>query len=80
MTTQISLRLSDETVRELDTLVAAGRYRSRAGAVERALAREIRRALAERDLEILLRTQNDPDPDDLAALAAWGQQHPIPLD
>ncbi len=80
MSTQISLRLSDEIVRELDALVAAGRYRSRATAVEQALLHELRRALAERDLEILERTKDEPDPDDLAGLARWAADQPMDVD
>lgn len=80
MSTQISVRLSDETVRELDALVAEGRYRSRATAVERALFHELRRALALRDLEILDRAKDEPDPDDLDALARWGARQPVDID
>jgi Arc/MetJ-type ribon-helix-helix transcriptional regulator len=80
VTTQIAVRLSDELVKQLDVLVAEGRYRSRATAVERALARELRRALAVRDLEILERSKDEPDPDDLAGFLAWTEANPVPLD
>ena len=63
-----------------DELVADGTYRSRATAVERALFRELRRALALRDLEILARTEDGPEPDDLDALAAWGSRQPMDID
>lgn len=68
MTTQIAVRLSDEVVRQIDDLVAQGQASSRASIVERALRRELRRLLAERDLEILAQSGDDLD---LAALSAW---------
>lgn len=80
MSIQVSLRLSDEIVEVLDELVADGTYRSRATAVERALFRELRRALALRDLEILERTEDGPELDDLDALAAWGSRQPMDID
>jgi Arc/MetJ-type ribon-helix-helix transcriptional regulator len=79
MSTQISVRLSDEAVRTLDALVAEGRARSRASVIDRALERELRRLVAERDLEILERTKDDPDPDDLAGFVAWTEAHPVAL-
>jgi Arc/MetJ-type ribon-helix-helix transcriptional regulator len=80
MSTQISVRLSEEIVEVLDELVADGTYRSRATAVERALFHELRRALALRDLEILERTKDEPDLDDLAGLARWGSDQPVDVD
>lgn len=80
MTIQISVRLSDVAVKTLDTLVLEGSDRSRASVIERALEREFRRRIAERDLEVLLRTRDDPDPDDLAGFVAWTAAHPIALD
>lgn len=77
MSTQIAVRLPDDMVQVVDALVASGRARSRASLVERALAREIRRLEAERDIAIL---QGDPAPDDLAPLAAWAARQPLDLD
>ena len=68
MSTQITVRLSDELVVLVDELVATGRARSRASVVERALARELRRHLAERDVAIL---RGAAAPDDLDDLARW---------
>ena len=73
MSTQITVRLPDELVSLVDALVDAGRARSRASVVERALEREMRRELAARDVAIL---QGAPD-DDLDALAAWAQSRPV---
>ena len=53
MTTQIAVRLPDDMVSELDSLIAAGEAPSRASVIEQALRRELRRHLAERDLRIL---------------------------
>jgi Arc/MetJ-type ribon-helix-helix transcriptional regulator len=70
MTTQIAVRLADETVERLDGLVAAGEAPSRASVIERALAREFRRLIAERDSAILAALGPDPDMDALAEYAA----------
>ncbi|MBM3686380.1 MAG: ribbon-helix-helix protein, CopG family [Actinobacteria bacterium] len=68
MTTQIAVRLPDDIVLQLDALVADGSAPSRASIVERALRRELRRFLAERDLRILDDSGDDPG---LAAVSAW---------
>lgn len=75
MSTQITVRLSDDVVRAVDELVSSGADRSRASVVERALERELRRVAAERDVAILRAT---PPDEDLAALAAWTQSPPLP--
>ena len=53
MSKQIAVRLSDELVEFVDEIVSSGRQRSRAAVVSRALERERRRVLAERDAKIL---------------------------
>jgi Arc/MetJ-type ribon-helix-helix transcriptional regulator len=53
MSKQIAVRLPDELVQFVDRAVTSGYARSRAGVVTRALEREHRRAVAERDAEIL---------------------------
>jgi Arc/MetJ-type ribon-helix-helix transcriptional regulator len=70
MTVQIAVRLADDTVARLDRLVAAGDAPSRASVIERALAREFRRLIAERDAAILAAHGQDPDMDALAEYAA----------
>jgi predicted transcriptional regulator len=70
MTIQIAIRLPDETVLRLDELVAEGDAPSRASVIERALAREFRRLLAERDAAILAAAGADADLDSLAEYAA----------
>jgi Arc/MetJ-type ribon-helix-helix transcriptional regulator len=70
MTIQIAVRLPDDTVQRLDRLVAAGEAPSRASVIERALAREFRRLLAERDAAILAALGPDADMDGLAEYAA----------
>lgn len=69
MTVQIAVRLADETVERLDRLVIAGEAPSRASVIERALAREFRRLIAERDAAILATEGPDPDMDSLAKYA-----------
>jgi len=70
MTTQIAVRLPDELVAFIDELVRNGAVASRAAAVARALERERRRQIAERDAAILARLGPDPDLDRLARHAA----------
>jgi Arc/MetJ-type ribon-helix-helix transcriptional regulator len=70
MSTQIAIRLSDEMVAFIDDLVRSGDAGSRAAVVTRALERERRRKVAERDAAILSRQEPDPDLDGLAEFAA----------
>ncbi|OZB83974.1 MAG: hypothetical protein B7X41_05670 [Microbacterium sp. 14-71-5] len=68
MSTQIAVRLPDPVVEFLDREVSAGRASSRAAVVASALEREMRRLLAERDVEIL---QREGAADDLDGLVDW---------
>ena len=61
MSKQIAVRLPDDLVTFLDRAVANGSAKSRAALITRALARERRRAAAERDVELLLQTGDDAD-------------------
>ncbi|TFV63843.1 antitoxin [Geodermatophilus sp. DF01-2] len=70
MSKQIAVRLPDDIVEFIDTLVARGRAPSRAAVVTRALERERRREVAARDAEILATAPGDPDLDALAGFAA----------
>lgn len=70
MSKQIAVRLPDELVEFVDRAVASGDAQSRASVVRRALEREHRRAVAERDAEILARTGPDPELSGLAEYAA----------
>jgi metal-responsive CopG/Arc/MetJ family transcriptional regulator len=54
MTTQIAVRLPDELVGELDSLIAAGGDTSRSSVVEAALRRELRRRLWVLEVEKLI--------------------------
>jgi Arc/MetJ-type ribon-helix-helix transcriptional regulator len=76
MSKQIAVRLPDELVEFVDSVVAHGEQRSRAAVVTRALERERRRAIAARDAEILAAHGPDPDLDSLAGHVAG---HPIDL-
>lgn len=68
MSKQIAVRLPDDLVDFVDSVVAQGEQRSRAAVVTRALERERRRAIAARDAEIL--AAQGPYPD-LPALAGY---------
>jgi Arc/MetJ-type ribon-helix-helix transcriptional regulator len=70
MSIQISVRLPDSVVEQLDRLVAEGQAPSRVSVIEQALAREFRRMLAARDAAILAKAGPDPDLDSLAEYAA----------
>jgi Arc/MetJ-type ribon-helix-helix transcriptional regulator len=70
MSTQIAVRLSDDLVAFVDDLVRHGEATSRAVVVTRALERERRRKVAERDAAILARAGADPDLDSLSQYAA----------
>lgn len=70
MSKQIAVRLPDELVAFVDSAVASGEARSRAAVVAQALARERRRAAAEKDAEILSRSGADPELAGLAEHAA----------
>ncbi len=70
MSKQIAVRLPEDLVDFVDEVVESGNERSRAAVVSRALKRERRRALAERDARILARTGSDPELAGLAEYAA----------
>ncbi|MGA9315859.1 MAG: YlcI/YnfO family protein [Solirubrobacteraceae bacterium] len=77
MSKQIAVRLPDELVEFVDEIVGSGSARSRASVVTRALDRERRRVVAERDADILARTGPDPE---LAGLAEYVIGLPSQLD
>jgi Arc/MetJ-type ribon-helix-helix transcriptional regulator len=75
MTIQIAVRLPDDLVKFIDDLVNDGNASSRAAVVSKALERERRRQIAERDAEILAKAGKDSELDSLAEFAAG-----IPMD
>jgi Arc/MetJ-type ribon-helix-helix transcriptional regulator len=70
MSKQIAVRLADELVEFVDGQVVAGRGRSRAAVVAKALERERRRVAAEHDAAILAASGPDDDLTELAAHVA----------
>jgi Arc/MetJ-type ribon-helix-helix transcriptional regulator len=76
MSKQIAVRLSDDLVDFVDSIVATGEQRSRAAVVSRALERERRRTIAARDAEILAALGPDAD---LASLADHVVDVPVDL-
>jgi len=76
MSKQIAVRLPDELVEFVDEAVASGVGRSRAAVVTRALERERRCAIAERDARILACTGPDPE---LEGLAEYAARRPLGL-
>ena len=72
MSTQIAVRLPDETVSQLDALVAAGVVTSRTELVSVAIQRELRRRAAEYDASVL-RAKGSGD--DLDGLVDWVTGH-----
>jgi Arc/MetJ-type ribon-helix-helix transcriptional regulator len=77
MSTQIAVRLPDETVAFLDRLVREKKAASRAEIIARALERERRREMAARDAAILAESGEDPD---LAGLIRYMTGHPVDPD
>ena len=69
MSIQIAVRLPDDLVAFVDDLVSQGDAASRAAVVSRALERERRRKVAERDAVILASAGKDSDLDSLAEFA-----------
>ena len=70
MSRQIAVRLPDDLVEFIDQVVQSGQAVSRAAVVARAVDRERRREIAERDAAILARAGPDRELDQLAAFAA----------
>jgi Arc/MetJ-type ribon-helix-helix transcriptional regulator len=70
MSTQIAVRLPDDLVAFVDELVSHGDATSRAAVVSRALERERRRRVGERDAAILASAGADTDLDSRADYAA----------
>ena len=66
MHAQIAVRLPDDLVAFIDDLVRTGDAGSRAAVVTRALERERRRRIAERDAAILAAAGRDADADAVA--------------
>jgi len=77
VSTQIAVRLPDDTVAFLDRLVAEKKAASRAEIIARALERERRREMAARDAAILAESGEDPD---LAGLIRYVTGHPVDPD
>lgn len=80
MSTQISVRLNDRVVAEVDALVASGAAKSRAELVESALERELRRRLYAKEVEDLIarKASGVSQDDDLAGLAEWARTRTFP--
>lgn len=78
MSTQIAVRLPDEIVAFIDDEIRGQHARSRAAVVLRALERERRRRLAERDAEILATTASAPS--DWDALAGHSARTVLDID
>jgi Arc/MetJ-type ribon-helix-helix transcriptional regulator len=77
VSTQIAVRLPDDTVAFLDRLVTEHKAASRAEIITRALERERRREMAERDAAILAESGEDPD---LVGLIRYMTGHPVDPD
>ena len=71
MSIQIAVRLPDDLVAQLHSLVGQGAAPSRTSIVEQALRRELRRHVSAREVEVL---QQESD-SDLDALSWWTANH-----
>ncbi len=77
MSTQITVRLPDSMVAELDALVSQGQASSRASVIEAALRCELRRCLYAQEAELFASTESDTD---VADLNNWVANNRPPLD
>ncbi len=75
VSTQISVRLPDQLVAELDRLVTSGQVASRVEVVESALERELRRRQYERDAHIYRTQGEDPEVEEFLR---WANSRPGP--
>jgi Arc/MetJ-type ribon-helix-helix transcriptional regulator len=80
MTIQIAVRLAEESVSFIDEQVRAGRARSRADVIGKALRREARRERAARDLERIIADRAVNGPDELGDLARAASATALDLD
>jgi Arc/MetJ-type ribon-helix-helix transcriptional regulator len=78
MSVQLTVRIPDELAGFVDKDVADGRASSRADAIAKALAREQRRRVAERDAELLLAARSATN--DLDGLAEHAASTPLEID
>lgn len=78
MSTQIAVRLPDDLVAELDSIVSSGQEPSRASIVEQALRRELRRRAWLKEVEVL--TAHGSTYEDLDGLDDYLRRFLEPLD
>ena len=78
MSTQIAVRLPDDLVAQLDTIVSTGQEPSRASIVEAALRHELRRRAWASEVEIL--TASGASYDDLHGMHEFAHRTTEPLD
>ena len=76
MSTQIAVRLPDDIVEYVDQQVTSGAAPSRAAVVARALERDRRRQVAERDAQIYAADKRGEFDD----LASWAAARPMDID
>ena len=79
MTIQIAIRLDDGLAAFLDEVVADGQAENRTEAVRKALKKWQRERDIAREIAILDKIKDDPDPE-LEAFADWTMAHRVPLD
>lgn len=79
MTIQIAIRLDDGLAAFLDEVVADGQAENRTEAVRKALKKWQRERMIAREIAILDKIKDDPDPE-MEAWYAWTSTHRIPLD
>lgn len=81
MTTQITIRISDESVAFIDSLVSDGREKSRAAAIDKIVRRQQRRVQSEHDATIYLREGENPEMvafADAAYASRFGEDAEVP--
>ena len=78
-TKQITIRVDEDLVDFVDSLVNTGSRTSRADAINHALARERRHQTTLHDVEIIKSHDGEPYPD-LDGLAEWASVQPLNID
>ena len=78
MSVQVTVRLPDDLVKFIDQQVAEGKVPSRATAVAKALRREQRRLLAEKDAEIYAAMAKEEPTEDEKSYREWMKNRVIP--
>ena len=80
MTTQLTVRMADDAVAHVDRTVAEGTFTSRAAYLSWLVRKDAMRRRAIEDIAKLQALGGEDPYPELAGLADWVNEHPLPLD